>query len=159
MVMTESWQLYSYLQRWWRLLLICSALGVLVAYLVNEPTVYANEYYATGTVAILDDKSAFELVSSKPKRGHPESRISFTSGPASSMEEAEALTEAKFSQLSQLAGTPVERRGIVIDERPLGTWAWWKGTTLGAVIGFLAAIGLVYVWNDFKAHSIQSETT
>ena len=147
--MKDSWLLYSYLQHWWRLLLFCCALGILGAYLVNEPTVYAKAYSATGTAAILDQ--AFEYSPMQGSFRQPEFLVTLTSGPKSNRQEAVAALEAKFSQLSEYVGTLVGRRDTVIQENSQGTWAWWKGITLGGVIGLLAAIGMIYIWTDVQA--------
>ena len=151
--MKDSWLLYDYLQRWWRVLLLCCALGILGAYLVNEPAVYAKEYSATATLAFTDPSWVPELPSLLAGSRPPEALVTIELGPKPTQEEAKAVINAKISQLSEYSGNPVERREIIIHEDAHGTWAWWKGTTLGAVIGVLAAIGMIYVWTDVQAYS------
>ena len=151
--MKDSWLLYDYLQRWWRLLLLCCALGILGAYLVNEPTVYAKEYSATATLAITDHKWVPSpspiFAGSRP----PEALVTIESGIKPTQEEATAVINTKLYRLSEFNERPLELREIVIHESALGNWAWWKGITLGAVIGILAAIGIIYVWTDVQAYS------
>ena len=151
--MKDSWLLYDYLQRWWRLLLICCALGILGAYLVNEPTVYAKEYSATATLAITDHKWVSEPSAFLTGSRQPEAHVTIESGIRPTQEEATAVINTKLYQLSEYSGRPLELREIVIHESAHGTWAWWKGITLGAVIGVLAAIGIIYVWTDVQAYS------
>ena len=151
--MSDSWLLYDYLQNWWRLLLLCCALGTLGAYLVNQPTVNAREYSATATLAFRDPSWVPELPSLLAGSSPREALVTIELGPKPTQEEAKAVINAKISQLSEYSGNPVERREIVIHENTLGPWAWWKGITLGAVIGVLAAIGMIYVWTDVQACS------
>ena len=149
--MKDSWLLYSYLQHWWRLLLFCCALGILGAYLVNEPTVYAKEYSATLKLALIDHRWVPELPTLWVDSSPPQPLVTIGSGPKPTQEEAETVIKAKVSALSEYRGIIVEPRGLVIQENSQGTWAWWKGITLGGVIGLLAAIGMIYIWTDVQA--------
>lgn len=108
--------LYDYLQCWWRVLLLLSALGILGAYLVNEPKVYAKVYSATATVAIIDPSWPFELSSGQKRVVPPELRITITSDSVSKREAAVAEIEAKISALTKYTGTLIGLRNLVVDE-------------------------------------------
>ena len=133
--------------------MLCCALGILGAYLVNEPAVYAKEYSAKATLAFADPQWVPELPTVLGGSSPPEAQVTIESGPKPTQDEATAVIKTKLSKLSEYSGNPVELRKIVILESAPGTWAWWKGTTMGAVIGLLAAIGIIYVWTDVQAYS------
>ena len=156
--MKDSWQLYDYLRSWWRLLLLCCALGILGAYLLDEPTVYAKEYFATATLVFPGQIWLPEIPALLGDSRPPQALISIESGPTATQEEAEAVLKAKVSKLSEYIGNPAERPDIEVQENSQGTWALWKGTTLGAVIGLLAAIGFIYVWTDAQSYRKRGPT-
>lgn len=151
--MKDSWPFYDYLQHWWRLLLLCCALGILGAYLVNESMVQAKEYSATATLTFTNPNWDPEVPTSLGDTGPPQARVTIKSGLSPTQEEAGADIRTKLSQLSEYSGIQVERPEIVIQGIYQGTWALWKGIIMGAVIGLLAAIGMIYVWTDVQAYS------
>ncbi len=150
--MKDSWLLYDYLQRWWRVLLLCSTLGILGAYLMNEPTVRAKEYSASATLAFIDPMPDSQLIILHGSHFRAEVLVTIESGLAPTQGEAQAAINTKFSKLSEYSGNPVVLREIVIQEDYQDNWAWWKGVTFGAVIGLLAAIGMIYVWTDIQTY-------
>ena len=150
--MKDSWLLYDYIKRWWRLLLLCCALGILVAYLMDEPKVYAKAYSASATLAFTHHKWVPELPTSLGGSSIPHALVTVEFAPQSTLENIKAAINAKQSELSAYSGIPVETREIVIRENPQGTWFWWKALTLGGVIGLLAAIGFIYIWTDVQAY-------
>ena len=138
--------------------MLCCALGILGAYLLVEPKVYAKEYSATATLEFPGQIRLPEMPALLGDGRPPQTLIPIESGPTATQEEAEAVIKAKVSKLSEYIGNSVKRPDIEVQENTQGTWALWKGTTLGAVIGLLAAIGFIYVWTDAQAYRKRGPT-
>jgi len=89
--MKDSWLLYDYLQRWWRLLLLCCALGILVVYLVDEPLNDDKGYLATATLAFTDHRWVPELPTLLAGSSPPQALVAIKSGPKPTQKEATSI--------------------------------------------------------------------
>lgn len=141
--MKGSWYLYDYLRRWWWLLLLGLTLGGMVGLIYFNSQQHAIEYSATATL-IIEDPGA-------PRHNPPPILLTTETGGKSAAEEAIDSAVYIIRRLGTHADTPVIVPDLVID-RTMSREAWWKAAVLGSVVGFLLAIGAIYVWEDASAY-------
>ncbi|PKB72611.1 MAG: hypothetical protein BZY75_06230 [SAR202 cluster bacterium Io17-Chloro-G7] len=165
--MKDFWLLYDYFKSWWRILFICCALGIFGAVLIDQPKIFAKESSATTTSA-LPDEGRFTIpamigdviprLADATQTMTAFDGVSGASGPPRIWEVNGPATRPTASRLHEYNGNSVDPRGTATQGISGYTWDWWKGTTLGGVVGLLVAIGIIYVWTDAKVYRLRGQT-
>ncbi len=151
---------------------ICCAMGIFGAILLDQPRIFAKESTATAPStlpgeggsqipALLDPLLVYKVIpiladSTQTKTAFD--GVSGESGPARILGVDEPVTKPTASRLNEYNGNSVDRRGTLTEDSSGYTWSWWKGTTLGGVVGLLVAIGIIYVWTDAQVYRLQGQT-
>lgn len=146
--MNGAWQLYEYIGRWWRFLLlglIVGALGGLVFFMMqNSPL----SYRAVAEISVKDPgRDGFEIALP----------ISMSSGDHPTPEMANQQLESRSAIL--LNATPY---GFRIGNRYIQKNEpddLWKAMVLGSLIGGLLMIGAIYAWDDVRAYRQRRESS
>ncbi len=154
--MKDSWVLYGYLIRWWRLLLVFCVVGALAAHFLDDPPDFPADYTGTATVAIRVPDWSFEDPGLVQRATPPVVMATLTSSIEPSRQLAIDDVQSQMRRIAAFGPTLVASHGIIIDEKPQGVWQWWKAVVLGSVLGGLLAVGCIYVWEDAKEYRRQA---
>ena len=105
--MKDSWLLYDYARRWWRLLLVLvfCVVGALAGYLLDERVDIPVDYAATATVAINPPQWSFEDPPGVPFQSPPPVMATLTSSTESSRQLAVADIESQMRRIAAFGPT------------------------------------------------------
>ena len=143
MLCKESWQLYDYLGRWWRWLLLAAVIGALAG---------------TGFHSIQDhlpggfEATASILIENPVSRDRPPPPVSvnLSSETWPSEQTAVAALALSVGRIVDYSKAPVQVQNIELYPRLTGS-LWWKTAALGSAISSLLVIGWSYIWEDCRA--------
>ena len=146
--MERNESLFGYLHRWWRWLVLASAVGALsgLGYAATQPQT-AN-YIATATLAMENPQSQSETP--------PAVVFEVDSGKRSTEDAAVADVATTVGLIVGYSAAPVVVQHVSIDPTGSGS-IWWKDVVMGSAIGVLLAIGVAYLWEDAKSFQQRRE--
>ena len=144
--MKDSWMLYDYLRRWWRILLLGTSLGAILGFAYYSNQIHPEEYQGTAQLSLYS--SIFDIFEAPTKYS-----ITIDIGTWSNEEAVAEYASSQAESLSLSTGRTVFVEGLQIDHHPVGSPSW-KAIVLGTVLGGLLAIGFPYVWDDARAYAL-----